>query len=115
MSATNPLVNIIRDLGLQSPIALVYLAGIIFALTNLSRVQRPSIIAGGGLAVLLLLMVIRTIASSIVGHTISYPNAIYVLGVMHFFFNIIHAAAFGAVICAVFADRPQAALGKPMV
>jgi hypothetical protein len=115
MSATNPLVTIIRDLGLQSPIALVYLAGLLFALTNLSRAQRPSIIAGGGLAVLLLLIVIRTIANSIVGHTISYPNAIYVLGVMHFFFNIIHAAAIGAVIYAVFADRPQTAFAKPIV
>ena len=114
MSATNPLVTIIRDLGLQSPIALVYLAGLIFALTNLSRVQRPSIIAAGGLAVLLLSMVIRTIANSIIGRAIGYPHAIMVLGVMHFFFNLIHAAAIGAVIYAVFADRPAASGGKPI-
>ena len=114
MSATNPLVTIIRDFGLQSPMALVYLAGLVYALTNLSRVQRPSIIAGGGLAALLLLMVIRTIANSIIGRTIGYPNAIMVPGVMHFFFNIIQAAAIGAVIYAVFADRPAAIGGKPI-
>jgi hypothetical protein len=114
MSATNPLLTIVRDLGLQTPIALVYLAGLVFALTNLSRVQRPSIIAGGGLAVLLLLIVIRTIANSIIGRAVGYPDAIMVLGLVHFFLNIIQAAAIGALIYAVFADRPAAVGGKPI-
>jgi hypothetical protein len=44
-----------------------------------------------------------------------HEHLMLVLTIVNFFFNLLHAAALGALIYAVFVDRPAATIGKPML
>jgi len=113
MSAHSPLWQLVRNLVVMSPMALAYLAGLIVVIMNWSRAPRPALAAAVSLVVMLLLMPVQTIANMFIGRA-GHENLLLILTVVNLFFNLIHAAAFGALLYAVFADRPAAIGGKPI-
>jgi cytosine/uracil/thiamine/allantoin permease len=115
MSAT----SIIRDWAVQSPAVIVYLLGIVLALIQIQRWPRVSMAAVGGLMVLVLMVLVRPIVSYLIirgmSNSVSGSQISMAFAISGFFFNVIEAAAMGAIIYAIFAERPQvAAAGTPM-
>jgi len=115
MSAT----SIIRDWAVQSPVVIVYLLGIVLALIQIQRWPRVSMAAVGGLMVLVLMVLVRPIVSYLINrgmsNSVSGSQISMAFAISGFFFNVIEAAAMGAIIYAIFAERPQvAAAGNPM-
>jgi len=114
MSTSSAITATILQIASQLPVALILLVGLVLALMNLSRLPKPAMAAGAGVGVLLLMVVVRPVIGTIVSRSVGYQHVVVILNVMHFFFNLIEAAALGALIYAVFADRPQATSGKPL-
>ncbi len=114
MSAT----SIIRDWAVQSPVAIVYLLGIVLALMQIQRWPRASIAAAGGLMMLVFTVLVRPIVSYLIIRGMSNSGSgsqiSMAFAISGFLFNIIEAVAMGAIIYAVFADRQQVASGTPL-
>jgi hypothetical protein len=110
----SPVAMIIRELAIQLPVALVYLVGLVFALMYLSRAPRPAMAAAGGLAVLLLSLVVAPLITQVVLRS-GVVEPMLALGVVGFLRSLVYAAAFAAILYAVFADRPAIPAGKPLV
>jgi len=115
MSASSAVASIMGQIASQLPVVLVLLLGLVFVLMNYSRLPTAALAAGAGLCILLLLVVARPVIFSVVGRAFSGEHIRLVFGLVGFLFNLIEAAALGALIYAVFADRPQATPGKPLI
>ena len=119
MFSTSPLTYLMRDIGVQLPIAIVYVAGIIAVAMQMQRIPRVSLAAGAGLGVLLLMIFVRPVIFFGINQWIDRgggpQSAMLIYGIISILFNLIAAAAMAGVIYAIFADRPQATTGKPMI
>lgn len=104
--------SLLRDIALQFPTALVYLAGLILALMLFGRLPRVALAAAGGFGLLLLLVLVRPLIYFAVNQAFraggNYENATVVFGVVGFFCNLLEATAMAPLLYAIFAPRPAA-------
>ena len=107
--------DIVRNLGVQLPLAVVYLLGLVLAISQMQRLPRVAAPAGGGFGLLLVLMLVRPIVTSLIFRVLQNdPQTISIaMTVLGFFFNLLEAGCMGAIAYAIFADRPEAQLKMP--
>jgi hypothetical protein len=94
------------------PLVIVYVFGLVLALLQMQRLPRMATAAGGGFALLLLLMLVRPLFDSLVyGIFGSDGQAISVtMTIVSFFFSVLEAVASGAIVYAIFVERPEVQL-----
>ena len=98
------------------PLAIVYVFGLVLALLQMQRLPRMATAAGGGFGLLLLLMFVEPLFSTLVyGIFRSDGQAISVtMTITGFFFSVLKAVGSGAIVYAIFVDRPEVQLPIPL-
>ena len=107
--------NVLQQFVVALPLLVVYVLGLGLALSQISRLPRVALAAGGAFAILLLMTLMRPLVYWLVGKLMqdfAGPGMGLGYTLVNLVFALIEAAAMGALIYAIFADRPQT--GLPM-
>ena len=103
-------IAVLSSLAIQSPLLILYLAGIVIALIRWARHPRTSLFTILALGVLLVLAITNTFVYTLLPtyffggeQTLSQRFTIfYLIGII---INLLHATAFGFLLAAIFGER----------
>jgi hypothetical protein len=125
ISMNMSITNIVSGLGIQFPLIVVCILGLVAALGQSQRTPRVAMLVVGGVGLLLLTSLFQPIAQAIVQYVLMQtangpfnaprrpPNYMLVYSSLSFVFSIVRAAGVGMLIYSAFVDRPLQAFGAP--
>lgn len=105
--------SVVQNFVVALPLLVIYVLGLGLALSQISRLPRVALAAGGAFAVLLIMTLGRPLVYWLMGklmQNLAGPGMGMGYTLVSLVFALIEAAAMGALIYALFADRPQTGL-----
>lgn len=105
--------SVLQQYVVSLPLLVVYALGLALALSQISRLPRMALAAGGAFAMLLLMTLVRPLVYGLMARLMQdFAGSGMSMGytLLNLLMSLIEAAAMGALIYAIFADRPQSGL-----
>jgi hypothetical protein len=105
--------SVLQQFVVSLPLLVVYVLGLGLAVSQISRLPRVALAAGGSFAVLLMMTLVRPLLYWLMAklmQDVGGPGLDFGYILMNLVLTLLEAAAMGALIYAIFADRPQTGL-----